>query len=231
MLAEERLYHMRLVGFVAPLHHRVQRSRTGRVAVLDHERRKGEGRRTVEIPRHEEAARAARSTAPAHHACRLSDSRRRPRPAAAQSSRRPAHPGRRRPQAFAIRRPDRRAPAMRTVRPLPSRIPESSSPEAAGRAATRPDSRQCRWPAVRLRTGGSSRMPIHIRSSAAARIWRASNPARCAHQSAPRHDPHTGSAAPRRRAVAQGGRGRSVRTFAPRTRAGGRHGSDYAPGR
>ena len=66
----------------------------------------------------------------------------------------------------------------RQLRRLPREFADRSCRAAAGRAATRRDSRRCRLRACRRRTCDSSLMPIHIRSSGEARIWRGSNPAR-----------------------------------------------------
>ena len=56
MIAEERAHHMRLVGLVAPLHHRRDRARGDRVAFAERNRREGQRRRALEIARHQEPA-------------------------------------------------------------------------------------------------------------------------------------------------------------------------------
>src|ERR1700746_677360 len=56
MVAKKRLYDIRLIGLVAPLHHR--RIGLWRIdfALLDGERREGERRRAFKVPRHEKSS-------------------------------------------------------------------------------------------------------------------------------------------------------------------------------
>ena len=56
MIAEEGLHHMRLVGLVAPLHHRGERAGAKFHAFVDAQRREGEGGRAFEFAGHEKAA-------------------------------------------------------------------------------------------------------------------------------------------------------------------------------
>ena len=56
MIAEERPHDMRLIGLVAPLHHRRERAGCDRVAFAERNRREGQRRRALEVARHKEAA-------------------------------------------------------------------------------------------------------------------------------------------------------------------------------
>ena len=56
MVAKERPHHMRLIGLVAPLHHRRQRARSDRLVLAERQRREGQGRRSFEIAGHQKAA-------------------------------------------------------------------------------------------------------------------------------------------------------------------------------
>ena len=56
MLAKERFHDMRLIGLVAALHHRLERSGTGAWLRQLHQRGKGQRGRALEIARHQETA-------------------------------------------------------------------------------------------------------------------------------------------------------------------------------
>ena len=56
MIAKERPYHMRLIGFVAASHHRRERAGNERRVVGERDRSERQGRRPLEIARHQEPA-------------------------------------------------------------------------------------------------------------------------------------------------------------------------------
>ena len=56
MIAKERPHHMRLIGFVAASHHRRERAGNERRLVGERDRSEGQGRRALEIARHQEPA-------------------------------------------------------------------------------------------------------------------------------------------------------------------------------
>ena len=216
MVAEERTHHVGLVGLVAPLHHRGERSGRDRDAVLERQRRERERRRALEIAGHQEPARRQGRK-------RVDVVARAPEIGGEQRGRHARgvlvggrDAGRARKGRPATRSPAARAPASGSPRSSRATIAHRSCRGEAGRAAIRRDSRRCRGAASRARAPTGRALEFDRQAKlrrCAASIAASAGPGRSARPDAPRRQ----SGARRRRAADRAGRARCVPR--PRRRA------------
>ena len=144
MIAEERPHQRGHVGVVAPLHHRPERAGR-RFAVERHlERRKSQRRRAGDAARQQETPGRQQAHGVAFVAAGFQVGGEQFCRGQRLPARRPSRPPTGSPDARAIRRQGAAAARRATAPGSPPTIARSSCRAAAGRAATRRDSRRCR---------------------------------------------------------------------------------------